>query len=347
MVDQVLSLMDINQPGFFIHIAGLASANFMFEIPSPHARGRRETLQVSLVGEGAFTPQLESLLATFVDKFRAIPEVECGLDEEAPYFAAPVRAQVHALFDTFHEFVQPSLEALREAELRYQALFKSARDAIMIFDYHTARVVDVNAHAEILLGRARDALVGSHPREFNFTEDFTRLRDQVLAHVQADARPFEIDIHARPGPPMPVEVNASALEVGERKLVFAVFRDITERKRTERALRRSEETARALLDATTDAVFLLSRDGTVLSINHPATSLVEEAPETLAGQSFYELFRYGEAAKARKFVEWVTRSKRPVHGEHAFRRRQYQISAYPVFSAEGEVERVAYFLKSR
>ena len=67
-------------------------------------------------------------------------------------------------------------------------------------------------------------------------------------------------------------------------------RDVTERRRAERALRKSEERYRAVVQQTADAIFLI--DGAtrrILEANAGFHALLGYAPEELHGMSMYEL----------------------------------------------------------
>src|SRR6185503_302656 len=90
--------------------------------------------------------------------------------------------------------------------------------------------------------------------------------------------------------------------------------DISERLRTERALRDSEEKARALVDAIPDFILRLRGDGTILDLKAPkdadlsirvsellGKALLELAPETLAGATRYYLERTLQTAEVHSF----------------------------------------------
>ncbi|MFX0005003.1 MAG: ADP-ribosylation factor-like protein, partial [Promethearchaeota archaeon] len=57
---------------------------------------------------------------------------------------------------------QPSIEALKIAELRYEALFKAARDAILIIDKKSGIIMDANIEAEKLFQRPFEDFIGLH-----------------------------------------------------------------------------------------------------------------------------------------------------------------------------------------
>jgi PAS domain S-box-containing protein len=107
-------------------------------------------------------------------------------------------------------------------------------------------------------------------------------------------------------------------------------RDVTERRATEQALRKSEERYRAVVEQTADAIFLI--DGTtrrILEANARFHELLGYASEELHGMSMYELVshdREGVDANIRRVLE-----KRSHYiGERSYRRKDGQLVAVEV-----------------
>ncbi|HEY6134651.1 MAG TPA: transcriptional regulator PpsR [Rubrivivax sp.] len=93
---------------------------------------------------------------------------------------------------------QQAIEAdyarLREAQARYRQLMQAARDAVLVVDSASMRVVEANAAAEHWFGVAPQRMVGeTFPFGFD-AAGATRLRE-VLAGVRASGRPDEMSLH--------------------------------------------------------------------------------------------------------------------------------------------------------
>lgn len=139
-IEQIPALMDFYNEGFFIHISGnIKSANLIFEIPNVKVRGYKESLQISIVIDINSKINLnlaKELLKTFAEELSQIEDIY-----KAFYVTSASDAQdrkkhdeLENLFYTFYKSFKPAVKALQEAELRFQSLFKSARDAIIIVD---------------------------------------------------------------------------------------------------------------------------------------------------------------------------------------------------------------------
>jgi PAS domain S-box-containing protein len=66
---------------------------------------------------------------------------------------------------------------------------------------------------------------------------------------------------------IPVDITGNSIEFFGRKLIQGIFRDITERKRAEEALRLAEEKYRAIVENAVEGIFQSTSDGKFLMVN--------------------------------------------------------------------------------
>ncbi|MCQ3979547.1 MAG: hypothetical protein DPW09_39515, partial [Anaerolineae bacterium] len=97
----------------------------------------------------------------------------------------------------------------------------------------------------------------------------------------------EVHRQRRDGSPIDYSIYASPLHDAEGRVTgnIAVLVDITERKRTEEALRESEARFRMLVDHATDAFFLGDEQGAILDVNEQACASLGYTREELIGMS--------------------------------------------------------------
>src|SRR5258707_1217247 len=146
----------------------------------------------------------------------------------------------------------------------FQLLFERSADAIWLFDPQAGVFVDCNAAAvELMRAGTKEKLLGARPEDLSpaFQADGTPSREksaQVVALVE-ERGGYRFEWRARrfDGQEVPLEVLSTPIRVSDRNLTVVVSRDITERKRTEAALRESEQKFRELFEASSDAIQIL------------------------------------------------------------------------------------------
>lgn len=131
-------------------------------------------------------------------------------------------------------------EALSESEYRYRMLIEKAYDAIFL-ENERDEIIEVNEQACALLGYSREELLKMKVSDLQAPEFGGQagrvVRDEIEKHGGAT---FEsMDLH-RSGRRIAVEVTNTPIYDRGQKLVLAIRRDITERKRQEEELRQAQ-----------------------------------------------------------------------------------------------------------
>ncbi|HNA88399.1 MAG TPA: PAS domain S-box protein [Anaerolineales bacterium] len=115
------------------------------------------------------------------------------------------------------------------------------------------------------------------------------------------------------------------------------------RRKAEVSLKESNETAQAILNATTESVFLMDIHGNVLANNNTTAARMGFESNELIDTNLYNLLPVELGTFRQKQIESVIELKKPVVFEDKHAGRWYENSIYPIFNEEGQVWRLAVY----
>jgi PAS domain S-box-containing protein len=137
--------------------------------------------------------------------------------------------------------------ALRESEQKYRVLFESSADGILIADIETKKFQYANPALCKMLGYSEEELKGMgvddiHPKA-ELEHVITEFVDQVRG---AKTLAPSIPCLRKDGTLMYADINARKALIDGKECSIGLFRDITERKQAEEALRKANEQTEAV-----------------------------------------------------------------------------------------------------
>jgi len=179
-------------------------------------------------------------------------------------------------------------------ESKYRAFFEYSPDAIFIADPETGAVVDVNRAACRLVARKREEIIGIHQSELHPPWKSTLSRDNFRQHIEetkegGTTHLTENSILRPDGTEVPVEILAQAVVLDGKKFLQGVFRDITERKKIDQALRTSESFVKNILETVDEGFIVIDRDFRILSANRAYLSQVKTPEGEVINKHCYEV----------------------------------------------------------
>jgi PAS domain S-box-containing protein len=150
-----------------------------------------------------------------------------------------------------------AVQALTESEERYRALVETGPDAVLV---HVAgRIVIANRKAAELFGASRPSdLIGRDVFSMVVDDslDLARSRTAQLSVPGARIAPAELTYRRLDGTPFPVEAAAATVSTEGSLAIQVVFRDITERRRADLALKARSAELETVLETVPFAVWV-------------------------------------------------------------------------------------------
>ncbi len=198
-------------------------------------------------------------------------------------------------------------EALQRSETRFRTLVESIGEGVIAVDMDE-RLTFTNGAAEEMLGVDQGTLLGQSLRDFVSDDDWKIVLAQTALRKAGQAGRYELDITRRDGSVRNIIVNATPRrdDTGCYVGATAVFFDITDAKKAERALHESEEKYRSLFEESQDVIYITSRDGGLVDISPSAEALFGYSREELIEMDVHGL--YPNPEDRRRFQEEIERS---------------------------------------
>ncbi|MGA2773486.1 MAG: PAS domain S-box protein [Bryobacteraceae bacterium] len=163
----------------------------------------------------------------------------------------------------------------KRAEEQYRVIFNNSNDAVFVFglgEDGATNFIQVNDVACQRLGYTREELLERSPRDLHAPGalDFAQIMRRLLA---GDQWLFETEHLTRDGRGIPTEINARAFLLGGQRTVLIVARDITERKKAEKAVQASERRYHRYVERNAAAFLCVTLDGRPVECNDAAVRL--------------------------------------------------------------------------
>lgn len=188
------------------------------------------------------------------------------------------------------------------AESERDRVFDMSLDLLCVTDTK-GFILRVNSAWEQVLGFHESKLLSEpflnfvHPDDRSKTEERFR---EVISGKQLVG--FETRFVTKEGSPRWIEWSAATDEA--EGIIYAAGRDVTERKRSDDEIRRSEARYRILAENATDVISRQTPDGIYLYVSPACKRILGYDPEELIGRSAFDLFHPDDFVKAQ-----VTRAK--------------------------------------
>ena len=186
-------------------------------------------------------------------------------------------------------------EQRRRAEEATQSLgriIESSLNEIYVFDAETLKFTDVNRGARENLQYSMDELRRLTPLDLKpeFIDDnFGALIEPLRSGAEQRIR-FETVHQRKDGSEYPVEVHLQFTASETPPVFVAIILDITERKKAEEALRKSEALFRAVVDHSPTKIHIKDVDGRYMLINKEAEKLFGVTGQQGLGKTSHDLF---------------------------------------------------------
>ena len=155
---------------------------------------------------------------------------------------------------------------LAESEEQFRSMFENHHAVMLLVDPESGNIIRANHGAEKFYGYTAKELESLTIRQIN------QLSEEGIAEEMANAEAgkhnyFNFSHKLANGEIRDVEVHSSPILFQGKKILFSVIHDITDRKRAEESLSKSEERYRMIIQTAMDGFWLVDSHGRLLNVN--------------------------------------------------------------------------------
>ena len=197
-----------------------------------------------------------------------------------------LNARLRTLIQVKTEDLKFREHALRESEEKYRLVVENAWEAIIITQEEKIKFVN---HIGIeLIGHSEEKIYTRPFTDFIHPDDRMMVIDRHIRRLKGEniTQRYTFRIVSRGDIVKLVEINSILITWKGNPATLNFLSDITERKKSEEALRDSEEKYRTLYNNIPDIIYSLDKSGNIITVNQTAFSRYGYEPEMIIGKPF-------------------------------------------------------------
>ncbi len=182
-------------------------------------------------------------------------------------------------------------DTLRNSEERLKILFNYAPVAYYLSDVN-GNFIDSNIAAENLLGYNKSELIGKNFLKLKILSPSQILKAQKLLTESLPGNPtgpVEFILTRKDGTKVTVEITTYPVKIENQTLILGIFRDISDRKRTELAMKQASENWKRTFQAMHSGIALLDSNQRIMQTNLAFQKLLNAWENKLSGKHYLQL----------------------------------------------------------
>ncbi len=197
-------------------------------------------------------------------------------------------------------------EALQESEKKYRTLFEQAGDSIVIIDPETRALLEFNDMAHESLGYTREEFEKIKISDFEFSENEEEVKKRAKKVLMKELDTFEAKHRTKSGEIRDLHISNKMVTIYGGTFLLSIRRDITDIKKTQKALRDSQERFRELAELLPETIFEMDPNGNLTFVNHKAFDHFGYTQQDFnRGLNFFDMIAPDDRQRAMESVEKI------------------------------------------
>jgi len=184
-------------------------------------------------------------------------------------------------------------EDLRESEEKYRMLFTSAAEGILMADVKTRQFQYANPAICRMFGYAQEEMLRLGLADIHPKESLGRVQADFEAQLRGEKLSTELPCLRKDGTIFYASISAAGSVLGGLKFNVGFFTDITERKKAEEELKKSERLYHLLADNAADFIWTADMDLNFIYVSPSVARIFGYRPEELGRKNVSQIIAPG------------------------------------------------------
>ena len=180
---------------------------------------------------------------------------------------------------------------LHDSEQKFKTIFDGGGDGILAADKKTKKFIFANKAMSKLTGYSIDELKSFNVSDIHPKADLPLIIKSFKAQVKNPEQTAKnIPVLRKNGEVIYCDIKNSILTLEGKELILGFFRDISERKKTEENLKKSEQKFRSVIETAGSIILVLSKDYRIIEWNHTAERIFGWKREEVLEKNYLDMF---------------------------------------------------------
>jgi len=235
---------------------------------------------------------------------------------------------------------------LKESEERYRKVLESSPEGLVV--YTEGKITYMNqAGMDLIKAKHASQVIGKHVMDFVHLSN----REQVMKRIQEAVHKgkkgdlVEGKFLTLEGDVIYAETASAPIKEQGKTSIVVMFRDVTTKRRAEKALRESEERFRIIAEHSKDIIKILNPTGKIIYASPSLEDILGHPIRNAIGKSFLEYIHPEDAKEALTIIGKIKKSNKYYEVEiRHVHQDGYAIWLHshftPVFTSDGELEKI-------
>ena len=223
---------------------------------------------------------------------------------------------------TFRDITEEKLseQRLKEAEKRYHALFDQAPLGVLVVNPETTALVEFNDVANRQLGYSKEEFAKLRIADIEAKETTDGVKAHTSRMVKEGGDEFETKHRTKDGEVRDVLVTTRTVELGGKTFLYYIFHDITDIRKVQDALMKSETQYRQLVELAQEGVWALDNEYCTAFVNPRMAQMLGYAESEMVGRRIFEFVDEKNSEQAKQFLGQFKHGAKG-HFEYEFTRK--------------------------